>query len=250
MCAFRAIRNRVLNRTQQLQSLINRFVEQYLCRQYRAMIVMFHHVSDDALDDVIPSCKCKISDFEKIVNFIKEDVVSLDNLLLQMRKGNYRGRRYVITFDDVPEDFYHNAYPRLVAANLPFTLYVTYDYIGLNGYLSHEQLCEIANSPLATIGAHTMSHPMLCGEGVDLKEEVNTSRDELAVMLNREIRHFAYPYGSMLAVSKRVVDFVKRADFDSAVVTLPGYLNPFTTRSLYRLPRVHNELFMSKYMDL
>ena len=250
MRAFRAIKNRVLNRTQQLQSLINRFVEQRLYRQYRAMIVMFHHVSDEALDDVISSCKCKISDFEKIVDFIKEDAVSLDDMLLQMHQGDYKGRHYVVTFDDVPEDFYHNAYPRLVAANIPFTLYVTYDYIGLNGYLSHEQLCEIANSPLATIGAHTMSHPMLCGEGVDLKEEVNTSRDKLAVMLNREIRHFAYPYGSMLAVSKRVVDFVKRADFDSAVVTLPGYLNPFTTRSLYRLPRVHNELFMSKYMDL
>lgn len=247
---FRSIKNRVLSRIQQLQGLINRFIEQRLYPQYKSMIIMFHHVSDETLEDVIPSCKCRIADFEKIIDFIKDDVISLDDLLLKMRKGDYTGRQYVVTFDDVPEDFYYNAFPRLCAANIPFTLYITYNYIGANGYLSYEQLCEIASSPLATIGTHTMSHSMLSDKGVDLQEEVCLAREKLATMLNRKISHFAYPYGSNMAVSKRVVDFVKSADIESAVVTLPGYINPFTSRNRYRLPRVYNELFMSRYMDI
>ena len=247
---FRSITSRVLNRVQQVIYLVNRFVEQRVFRHHRSMIIMFHHVSDEVLDDVIPSCKCKIDDFDKIIDFIKGKVISLDDLLLKIDKKEFNGRRYVVTFDDVPEDFYYNAFPRLVAANMPFTLYVTSDYIDAEGYLSRRQLCEIANSPLATIGAHTMSHPMLCGDSIDIEKEVCVSREILEEMLNRKIRHFAYPYGSMLAVNKRVVDFVKRSDFDSAVVTLPGYINPFTSQNSYRLPRVHNELFMNKYMKI
>lgn len=244
---LQCVRRRIFRVAEIATSLINR-VTGALYPRCRGVVVMFHHVSNEPLHDISPSCKCTIEEFSDILAFIKDDVVSLDDMLLSVRANDYNGRYYVVTFDDVAEDFYHNAFPRLSAANIPFTIYVTFNYIGKEGYLTLSQLLEIAKSPLATIGVHTMTHPKLRDKGVDLYEEVIRSRNKLSSLIRSQVRHFAYPYGTIHAINSRVVNFTSKAGFDSATTTMEGYINPYTARNVHRLPRVHNRLFVSKYM--
>lgn len=58
------------------------------------------------------------------------------------------------------------------------------------------QLREMSESPLITIGAHTMNHPVLSNESdVDARYEIQGSVTELSEMFNRPVRYFAYPNG-------------------------------------------------------
>lgn len=65
---------------------------------------------------------------------------------------------YALTFDDVAESFYLNAYPILKKNGLPFTLFVNLSLIGKPGYINKEQLNVLASDPLCTIGSHGVHH--------------------------------------------------------------------------------------------
>jgi len=59
-----------------------------------------------------------------------------------------------------------------------------------------EKLKDVAKSGLVTIGAHTLNHPILRNEDdVNSKYEIDGSICELANLLKKEIKYFAYPNG-------------------------------------------------------
>lgn len=59
-----------------------------------------------------------------------------------------------------------------------------------------EQLKEVDESGLVTIGAHTINHPVLKNEdNKSSKYEIEASVKELAELLNHEIKYFSYPNG-------------------------------------------------------
>ena len=65
---------------------------------------------------------------------------------------------------------------------------------GLN--ISDDELREISRSGVVTVGAHTMNHPILANEEDSLAAaEISRSISELSRVLDKEVRHFAYPNG-------------------------------------------------------
>jgi peptidoglycan/xylan/chitin deacetylase (PgdA/CDA1 family) len=72
-----------------------------------------------------------------------------------------------------------------------------YDIKVNNKYnITTEQLLEMNNSNLITIGAHTMNHPILSNESInDAEKEITLSIKELSLMTNKTINYFAYPNG-------------------------------------------------------
>lgn len=219
-----------------------------LFSSYRSAIIMFHHVTNERLKDVLPSCMCTIDEFKDIIADVKDSVVSIDELIDRIENKKYAGRAIVLTFDDVAEDFYHNAYPILKESRIPFVLYVTYDYIGLDGYLTEKQLQEIATDEMATIASHTMTHPFLRGKTRNfIRHEICESKDKLERMLNVSIRHFAYPYGSAYAVGCRAERELSKSAYRSAAATIAGYINPMSAKRRYLLPRIYSGLYTSSY---
>lgn len=209
---------------------------------------MFHHVTNDDIEGVPSSCLCTIDEFKKIVTEVKDSVISIDELIDRIERKRYAGRSIILTFDDVPEDFYHNAYPILKEAKLPFVLYVTYDYIGSSGYLTKSQLQELAADELATIASHTLTHPFLRGGARDfIKREIHDSKEKLERLLNIPIHHFAYPYGSAYAVDYKAEREVARSTYRSAAATVAGYINPISAKNIYRLPRIYSGLYTARY---
>jgi peptidoglycan/xylan/chitin deacetylase (PgdA/CDA1 family) len=77
-------------------------------------------------------------------------------------------------------------------------------------------------------GAHTRTHPILSRveDPAALREEIEGSRRRIEQALGRPVRHFCYPNGRPEDISETVVECVRRAGFETAVVTDPGFNPP------------------------
>lgn len=104
--------------------------------------------------------------------------------------------------------------------------------------LSADQLKELASSPLVTIGAHTDRHLNLALETAsDVEQAMTTGRCVLENILQRDVVHFAYPFGSAKACGEREAQIARAAGFRTAVTARPGTLFPQHLDDLYALPR-------------
>lgn len=85
-------------------------------------------------------------------------------------------------------------------------------------YITVEQLLELDNSGVFTIGAHTMNHPILANEDeINSKDEIKNSVNELGDLLGRKIDSFAYPNGSKgLDFGKREMETLTECGIDYA----------------------------------
>jgi len=105
-------------------------------------------------------------------------------------------RLVAITFDDGFRDNLTVALPLLEKFNLPMTLFVTAGFVGLDGYLSPDELLEISRHPLITIGAHGLNHlhfNELSRE--EAKYELVESRRMLEDFTGKKVELMAWPYG-------------------------------------------------------
>ncbi|MEX0921489.1 MAG: polysaccharide deacetylase family protein [Rhodovibrionaceae bacterium] len=107
-------------------------------------------------------------------------------------------RSVVITIDDAYLSVYREAWPRLRAAGLPFTLFTATEAIdgGGAGFMSWDQLRELAADPLVSLGSQTRSHPHMPGRSLaENRADVLAGSARFAAELGAAPRLFAYPYG-------------------------------------------------------
>jgi peptidoglycan/xylan/chitin deacetylase (PgdA/CDA1 family) len=105
--------------------------------------------------------------------------------------------------------------------------------------LDWSELRALAAHPLATIGAHTLTHPRLALLSKDeALAEMAGGRDKLERELGRRCRHFAYPYGDPLSAGPREFAYAERLGFATAVTTRPGMIFPEHAAHPCALPRL------------
>lgn len=105
--------------------------------------------------------------------------------------------------------------------------------------LPWETLRALSGAPGVTIGAHTLTHPMLAKHDADVaRHEIVESRQRLETELGMPVRHFAYPVGDSGSAGPRDFALAAEAGFESAVTTRPGHLFPEHAGHLHALPRV------------
>lgn len=84
------------------------------------------------------------------------------------------------------------------------------------------QLRQLANDPLITIGAHSISHQILSRMTPEkLEVEIGGSKAETEKLTGRPAQFFAYPNGRMVDINRTVVNLTAR-HFDAAVTTETG----------------------------
>jgi hypothetical protein len=104
--------------------------------------------------------------------------------------------------------------------------------------LSNEQLRRLAASPLVTIGAHSERHINLARVSVaEAQQEMISSRRSLEHIVDREVVHFAYPFGNANACGQREAQLARAAGFRTAVTTRHGTLFPQHRDHPFALPR-------------
>lgn len=202
------------------------------------LVLMYHHVTDKHVD-ILESCQCKVDAFRKTLIGLKNKgylFCSIDTALTLIREQSSQ-KFAVVTFDDVPDNVYTNAYPILKELDIPFILFMTTGYVDKPGYLSKEQLLEMDKDPLCIVGAHTITHPQLRWVS-NSYEELLSSKEILEQLLGHSVEHLAYPYGRQSSISKRVIRQAKTIGYKCAFSTIQSPINDVSSKYLYFLPRV------------
>lgn len=115
--------------------------------------------------------------------------------------------------------------------------------VALTGRATHrpmglEELTELSRSPIAEIGAHSISHPVLAAlHPEEQRKEIAGSRQHLEEQLNAPVRAFAYPYGEY---GEATPELVKDSGLKLACTVEPGKVGPETDPFLIPRYEVHD----------
>lgn len=204
------------------------------CRNDKnSRVYMFHNI-----DEVITDPEQFVSSIKGFELFLQQEQlvrkpVNIENIIVEKEA-------YSISFDDGYESVYKLAYPVLKRLNIPFTIFITYDFLDKVGYLTREQLMVLKNDSLCTIGCHTISHSMLRYD-INAKREIEKSKELLENEIKQGISVFAYPYGSIYACSSKNILEAKSAGFSMAFSAVDGVINTYTKQKRFFLPRIDGD---------
>lgn len=184
------------------------------------------------------------SEFEEHIKILKEHdaiFVTPDELRKFNEAGKYPKNCVWISFDDVDESVYENAFPILKKYQIPFTLFVIAGHVGNDDFenlslLTWEQIQEMVDSGLATVGSHTYDmHSLVDNKPVffypeqkkDFLKDLIKSKETIETNLEGvEVEDFAYPYGDG---KEELVPLIKGAGFSSAYILAPRILSKENT---------------------
>jgi peptidoglycan/xylan/chitin deacetylase (PgdA/CDA1 family) len=205
-------------------------------------ILMLHRVMEER------SVKPENRELEITPDFLEKTIlkykaayyqlVTLDDIyrhLTGLQKIN--GKFVCFTFDDGFVDNYELAYPILKKYQCPFVVYITTGFVEATVpiwwyheqfagqkrlALLPEQIIELSNNPLCTIGAHTVSHSRLTHiNAKSQRKELLESKHYLEKLTGKPVVHFAYPHGDY---NDEVVNLVKECGYKTAVLVWGNYV--------------------------
>lgn len=200
-----------------------------------AVVVMYHRFGDSRH----PSTNIKLEQFEQHLAELAKDkytVLPLPEIVQALLEDRPLPERTVgISIDDAYASVYAEAWPRLKAAGLPFTLFVATEPIddGLQSHMTWDQVRELAASELVTIGSQTHRHrhmPELSPS--ENRADIERANEAFQRELGEVPGLFAYPYGEYGA---KVVQTVREAGFAAAFGQHSGGIG--RTADLFTLPR-------------
>lgn len=167
-----------------------------------------------------PSTSIRLDQFDGHLQELRDggyNVLPLADIVKALQAGETLADKTVgISIDDAYASLYAHAWPRLRAANFPFTIFVATDTIDRKapGFMSWDQLRELVGSGLVDIGSQTASHPHMPLEGAARNaDELERSAARIRAETGKTPALFAYPYGEM---SLAVKEQVRRAGYVAA----------------------------------
>lgn len=160
-------------------------------------VLMYHAVGTRVPEDIRGIYTLDLKKFEEQITFLaRQGMYPLADFeqSVRLRQGTS------VTFDDGYRDALTRAAPILIQNQVPFTVFVTRDYVrsGNPLYLSETELQELADLPGVTIGSHGCSHAKLrqCND-TQLEQELRDSKSYLEDVLQRLVTIISYPHGSV-----------------------------------------------------
>jgi len=167
------------------------------------VVLQYHHVSDSTP----PATSTSVSLFEGQLEKISDLNIDVVNLLEGTRKtltgGDEGDNRIAITFDDAYESVYSEAAPLLTSKGYPYTILVNTQAVGRNGYMTWDQIKELAGREGVTIANHSADHGHLAKKPGETDGEwqtrvsnsLDSAQSTLSDELGSSVPLFAYPYG-------------------------------------------------------
>lgn len=103
--------------------------------------------------------------------------------------------------------------------------------------LRRSELVELDSAGM-TIGAHTLTHPVLSqSQPEQAYAEIAESRSRLEAALGKPVWAFAYPFGNAESVTPLVLAMPQQAGFEAAFLNIGGGLGTNIPR--FAIPRIH-----------
>ena len=183
-------------------------------------ILTYHRVIEDTRDPFAVAPR----DFALQMGQVRATgaVVSLDEALQEIGRGEDIRPRIALTFDDGTRDFLTDALPVISRLGLPATLYVSPARIGEPGFLGWGEMRTVCDAGIQ-IGSHGLDHRSLGRiPAQEVWTQVRESRRMLEERLGVAVTSLAYPYGTVRDFSEDVKKDVRRAGYRSACSSING----------------------------
>lgn len=210
-------------------------------------VYMFHSVVDTQ-EQVYSQFAITKDTFERfIAHLVEQGEKAMDAELLfkAIEQPNIYKHYYCVTFDDIYDTVYTNAYPVLKKHKIPFVVFVTDELVGKVDpwskmpMISEEHLREMLANPLCILASHSMEHKMFRDYShVEAVEALMESKLILAEKYGREVEIFAFPFGRRVEVSNDAIRCVKEAGYKYGFSALDGSLKQRWLSGRWFLPRV------------
>lgn len=167
-------------------------------------VVVF--VYGQIVDESSPQGGLRVDQFEAHLEEMTDDIytpTSLPDVAAALKSGEaLPDRSIALTFDDATRSFMDNAFPRLVEADLPFTLFVATDPVdrGSPDHMTWGELRKVAAADGATIGllgattASGAARPI-----AEVMDDVRRAEERIFAELGIKPKLFAYPQGEYTA---------------------------------------------------
>lgn len=99
----------------------------------------------------------------------------------------------------------------------------------LHRLMSRKELQRLAESPWATLGAHTVSHTALSAlTDAQQREEIFSSKQDLEKMTGHEVTTFSYPFGRKCEYNRTSIGLCREAGFLRVAANYPGQVHRWT----------------------
>jgi len=224
----------------------------------KATIVAFHTIGERGQDN---SIQVSPELFRSYCHYFKKyfEVVSLSNLVADIRQNRDVGGKLAITFDDGYKDNYTFAALELERAGLPATFFITTNFINsqtvpwwdensnvIPEWMTWDEIIDLDHRGFE-IGAHTVSHANLRSRSEEsARDEIVGSKRIIEEKLGHPISHFAFPYGGKEHITETARRIAKEAGFESSSSCFGGLVSG-ESRPM-ELPRIPiNDWYVSPY---
>ena|GEM_PF-769749 len=181
-----------------------------------AVPILYYHLIDDHLYGPYPSMFVSPKEFDKQMNYLKNNgytVIPLD----EIEQSDRYTKPVIITFDDGYADNYTNAYLILKKYSFKATIFLISGLIGKPGYLNKDEIRQMQD--LVSFQSHTVSHPYLTRLSAKLQDyELAESQKEIEAITGSKVDALAYPIGDY---NQQVID-IARHYYKYAVLMVPG----------------------------
>ena len=174
-----------------------------------AAVIMYHRFGDDQH----PATNIRIDQFEAHIAELTSgpySVLPLPGIAAALAEGRALPERTVgISIDDAFLSVYHEAWPRLRAAGLPFTLFVSTKALdsALPDYMTWDQVREIVAGGGVSIGNHGVTHGHMVRQSLTtVRLEISEAAKRLREELGQSPTIFAYPYGEYSLAIRKIVE--------------------------------------------
>lgn len=196
----------------------------------RISILMYHQVGDFPPMKAHRSTYCDARRFAGQMAYLHRfgyRALRMDEVLECLRGDRpVPPRAVALTFDDGYENFYEHAFPALQRYGFPATVYLIAGLIGRDAQwfaadgratpplMTADRVRQLRRAGI-DFGSHGLSHVKLAEvDRARMRDEIARSKVELESLLDEEVRHFCYPYGSH---DPEVVESARTAGYRSAV---------------------------------
>ena len=160
----------------------------------KGRVMMLHWVGDEMQDADTEPFRVSTGAFRRLAEWLKRQNC------IRLEEWEGHNDFYALTIDDVPENFYHNAFPVLKEYEVPFTIFVNTSLLDTPGFITTGQLREMAAWPLCTVGSHGTGHVLYQTlDKAGKREHLTQSKAMLEKAIGRPVEIYAYPYGSVYA---------------------------------------------------
>ncbi len=198
-------------------------------------------------EDQNPSISIRLDQFEAHLDELTDgdyQVLPLPKILDALRSGKpLPDRTVAITIDEASRSAYQEAWPRLKAAGLPFTLFVATDAVdrGSPAHMTWAEIRQMAAAGVTIGGLGGSIQSLVPRTAAEVAAELRRTSDRFQAELGQRPTVFAYPQGEYsLAVRKIVAEQGFVAAFGQQSGVLHAQADPWS------LPRfVMNETYGS-----